>query len=49
MSRILNKLTPEKFDVLVEQLLNAGIESAEILKASAAEVSFAVKLTKLNV
>lgn len=29
---ILNKLTPEKFNVLVEQLLNAGIESAEILK-----------------
>lgn len=29
---ILNKLTPEKFDVLVEQLLNAGIDSAGILK-----------------
>ncbi|KAI5061888.1 hypothetical protein GOP47_0022427 [Adiantum capillus-veneris] len=29
---ILNKLTPEKFGVLVEQLLNAGIDSAEILK-----------------
>ncbi|KAH7281041.1 hypothetical protein KP509_36G027000 [Ceratopteris richardii] len=29
---ILNKLTPEKFDVLVDQLLKAGIDSAEILK-----------------
>ncbi|MCO5602363.1 hypothetical protein L7F22_056494 [Adiantum nelumboides] len=29
---ILNKLTPEKFGVLVEQLLNAGIDSADILK-----------------
>ncbi|KAI5077114.1 hypothetical protein GOP47_0006938 [Adiantum capillus-veneris] len=29
---ILNKLTPEKFDVLLEQLLNSGIDSAEILK-----------------
>eukprot|EP00250_Pteridium_aquilinum_P011831 c20336_g1_i2 orf=506-3106(+) len=29
---ILNKLTPEKFNLLVEQLLNAGIDSAEILK-----------------
>eukprot|EP00250_Pteridium_aquilinum_P004367 c14581_g1_i1 orf=369-2852(+) len=29
---ILNKLTPEKFEVLLDQLLNAGIDSAEILK-----------------
>lgn len=29
---ILNKLTPEKFSVLVGQLLNTGIDSAEILK-----------------
>lgn len=29
---ILNKLTPEKFEVLLEQLINAGIDSADILK-----------------
>lgn len=29
---ILNKLTPEKFEVLLDQLLNSGIDSAEILK-----------------
>ncbi|GLJ48101.1 hypothetical protein SUGI_1015570 [Cryptomeria japonica] len=29
---ILNKLTPEKFDVLKEQLINAGITSADILQ-----------------
>lgn len=29
---ILNKLTPEKFELLLGQLLNAGIDSAEILK-----------------
>ncbi|KAH7428597.1 hypothetical protein KP509_09G008000 [Ceratopteris richardii] len=29
---ILNKLTPEKFDVLLDQFLNSGIESADILK-----------------
>lgn len=29
---ILNKLTPDKFEVLLGQLLNAGIDSADILK-----------------
>uniref|UniRef100_A0A0C9S288 TSA: Wollemia nobilis Ref_Wollemi_Transcript_21688_3067 transcribed RNA sequence n=1 Tax=Wollemia nobilis TaxID=56998 RepID=A0A0C9S288_9CONI len=29
---ILNKLTPEKFDVLKDQLINAGITSADILQ-----------------
>ncbi|KAH7422488.1 hypothetical protein KP509_12G010900 [Ceratopteris richardii] len=29
---ILNKLTPEKFEVLLSQLLNCGINSADILK-----------------
>jgi translation initiation factor 4G len=28
---ILNKLTPEKYDLLVEQMVQAGISSAEIL------------------
>lgn len=32
--RILNKLTPEKFDLLKGQLIDAGITSADILKVS---------------
>jgi hypothetical protein len=32
--RILNKLTPEKFDSLKEQLLNSGITTADILQVS---------------
>jgi translation initiation factor 4G len=31
---ILNKLTPEKFDVLKGQLINSGITSADILKVN---------------
>lgn len=31
-NRILNKLTPEKFDLLKGQLIDAGITSADILK-----------------
>lgn len=30
--RILNKLTPEKFDLLKGQLIDSGITSADILK-----------------
>lgn len=30
--RILNKLTPEKFDLLKGQLVDSGITSADILK-----------------
>jgi len=29
---ILNKLTPEKYDLLLEQMMQAGISSAEILQ-----------------
>ena len=32
LCRILNKLTPEKFDVLKGQLIDSGITSADILK-----------------
>lgn len=32
ISRILNKLTPEKFDLLKGQLIDSGITSADILK-----------------
>lgn len=32
VGRILNKLTPEKFDVLKGQLIESGITSADILK-----------------
>jgi hypothetical protein len=31
-SRILNKLTPEKFDSLKDQLLNSGITTVDILQ-----------------
>ncbi len=31
---ILNKLTPEKYDVLLEQMMQAGISSAEILQGA---------------
>lgn len=33
--RILNKLTPEKFDLLKGQLIDSGITTADILKVSA--------------
>lgn len=39
-SRILNKLTPEKFDKLSLELLNVGIESHVILKGIILLVSF---------
>lgn len=32
LCRILNKLTPEKFDLLKGQLIDSGITSADILK-----------------
>lgn len=32
--RILNKLTPEKFDILKGQLIDSGITSADILKVT---------------
>ena len=32
--RILNKLTPEKFDLLKGQLIDSGITTADILKVS---------------
>jgi translation initiation factor 4G len=32
IARILNKLTPEKFDLLKGQLIEAGITTADILK-----------------
>lgn len=41
-SRILNKLTPEKFDKLSLELLNVGIESHVILKGIILLVSFYV-------
>jgi len=35
LSRILNKLTPEKYDLLKGQLIESGITSADILKVYA--------------
>lgn len=34
LCRILNKLTPEKFDLLKGQLIDSGITSADILKVT---------------
>jgi len=34
MCRILNKLTPEKFDLVKGQLMDAGITTPDILKVS---------------
>lgn len=34
LCRILNKLTPEKFDLLKGQLIDSGITSADILKVN---------------
>lgn len=36
--RILNKLTPEKFDLLKGQLIDSGITTADILKVSALQI-----------
>lgn len=41
---ILNKLTPEKFDLLKGQLIDAGITSADILKVVAAKRIFELNI-----
>lgn len=39
LCRILNKLTPEKFDLLKGQLIDSGITTADILKVNNLSVS----------